>query len=336
MIEKTSLHASSSRSHNVSDSKTTSLKAPVSSQQTAEVFNKQTTRSIFSVISSLGLPSDKLSASIISFARFFSLPLKPNVLAAIRQQAFSQTQQTAGNAALTGAANQTVASSSADTSFAMKMREAFSFAAAAAESKGVELNQKGIEQYAQAIDPDLHNRQEKERQQEKRRNKDQIEEEKTTITAASLEKNVNENTTPLIEMLNRMPGKNGQRWIVLPFNFSKDGKEFNISMRVLLENENRAVKMALQITENSEQRDLLFIFENNFMQQGESLSLSQFSRLTLYHQDELSSKEKEYYKKELSSILEIPIDQINVKKRTENFPFEGSCEEQLLMIDEMV
>ena len=41
-----------------------------------------------SLASASGLPADKLSASIISFARFFSLPLKPNILAAIRRQAF--------------------------------------------------------------------------------------------------------------------------------------------------------------------------------------------------------------------------------------------------------
>jgi hypothetical protein len=33
---------------------------------------------------------DKLSASIITFARFFSLPIKPESMAAIRRQAFTQ------------------------------------------------------------------------------------------------------------------------------------------------------------------------------------------------------------------------------------------------------
>jgi len=356
MIEKTSLPAGQSRSYNVSDSKSASVKAPSASQrvsvetQTAEVSKKQTARSISSIISSSGLPSDKLSTSIVSFARFFSLPLKPNVLAVIRQQAFSSTQQTAtpqsaGNATLTGTAlNQSAATSSAfETSEAMKMREALSLAAAAAESKGVELNQKGLEQYAEAINPDLNNQHEKEDRKEKKQNKNKNEQEdKTEINAAVLEKTVNECTPQLIEILNRIPGKNGQRWIVLPFNFSKDGNDFDVSMRVLLENENRAVRMAVQITESREQltgrnekRKWLFVFDNNFIQQKEELSSCRFSKLILFLEDELPSKEQEKYKKEISALLEIPYEQIKIKKSLENFPFEGACEDQLI-IDEMV
>jgi len=361
MIEKTSLPASPGRSHNIFDvkkglEKSIPIKTPAqtklaSLQQTTEVSNKQTSRSIFSLASSLGLPSDKLSASIVSFARFFSLPLKPNVLAAIRQQAFSLTQQTAnpvyaGNTALTGtSSNQAAANTSAyETSALMKMRETLSLAAAAAESKGVELNQKSLEQYAQAVDPDLHNQQDKERRHEKRRDKNQNgQEEKTAITFAALEKIANENTPPLLEILNRMPGKENQRWIVLPFNFSKDGKEFYVSMRVLLENENRAVRMAIEITEDSgqlkeknEQRTLLFVFENNYLQQNEGLSSNKFSKLTLFFKDELLFNEQEMYKKELSKLLEIPFEQIYLKQSLENFPFEGACEDQFTSIDETV
>ncbi len=46
-----------------------------------------------------GLPADKISSSIISFARFFSLPLKPELMAAIRRQVFARSgvQQGAAN-----------------------------------------------------------------------------------------------------------------------------------------------------------------------------------------------------------------------------------------------
>ena len=51
-------------------------------------------RSVLSLINSLKLPPDKLSASIVSFARFFSLPLKTEQLAEIRRQAFTSAPQT--------------------------------------------------------------------------------------------------------------------------------------------------------------------------------------------------------------------------------------------------
>ncbi|MCL2265783.1 MAG: hypothetical protein FWC22_07050, partial [Treponema sp.] len=47
-------------------------------------------RSAVSLAAASGLPPDKLSASIVTFAKFFSLPLKPQVLADIRRQALSQ------------------------------------------------------------------------------------------------------------------------------------------------------------------------------------------------------------------------------------------------------
>ncbi|MCL2193748.1 MAG: hypothetical protein FWB78_10170, partial [Treponema sp.] len=50
--------------------------------------------SVHTLIAAAGLPADRLSASIVSFARFFSLPIKPELMAAIRQQVFSQPMPT--------------------------------------------------------------------------------------------------------------------------------------------------------------------------------------------------------------------------------------------------
>jgi hypothetical protein len=39
-----------------------------------------------------------------------------------------------------------------------------------------------------------------------------------------------------LDLLNRLPGKNGQRWIVFPFTFISGGVAFEVSLRILLNN----------------------------------------------------------------------------------------------------
>jgi len=211
-------------------------------------------RSISSLISAAGLPADKLSASIVSFAKFFSLPLKPELLKNIRQQAF----EAAPNAALPEPVP-AAEDKEPKTGIVFKNREALSLAAAAAESKGVELQPKSLEEYAQAVDPDWRRRQDSEQgeQRGKRKRGDGEKEEaplqKTAaISAAGLEKMALEGAgkDTLLAILNRLPGKDGKRWVVLPFDFSDNGREFKVSLRILLETGktiNRADCMALDI-----------------------------------------------------------------------------------------
>ena len=232
-------------------------------------------RSAVSLAVNSGLPADKLSASIISFARFFSLHLKPNTLAAIRRQAFIPMPRFVSGAAQTAtpAANPGAAS---DTSAAARIRQALSLAAAAAESKGVELQPKGLEAYAEAVDTDLY-KQNEEEQRKKRNRKQNDQNEKTLdktteITADQLKKMANEyaENDPLLDILNRLPGKNGNRWIVMPFCFSENGLEYRVSMRILLEDECRAVRLAIQLSisyeegadnSGSEKENLLFVLD---------------------------------------------------------------------------
>jgi len=142
-------------------------------------------RSVSSLILAAGLPQDKLSASIVSFARFFSLPLKPEVLKHIRQQAFTMTPNAPPVAAGEDAAE-------AGTVF--KNREALSLAASAAEGKGVELHTKSLETYAQAIDPESRRNNEQGDKRGKRdKNNDDHDSEASflkngAISAGSLEK----------------------------------------------------------------------------------------------------------------------------------------------------
>ncbi|MCL2804715.1 MAG: hypothetical protein FWD26_02120 [Treponema sp.] len=249
---------------------------------------------------------DRLSSSIVSFARFFSLPLKQETLSLIRRQAFSAVSLPKGD----------------DIS---KLRQALSLAAAAAESKGTELSVKGLEAYAQAIDPDLQKRRrqnrEKNNQEEKNIQKDE------DITAAELKKMANEysGNVKLLDLLNKLPGKNGRRWIVLPFNFFDKDREYAVSMRILLENDNRAICMALDISIENEisKEKLLFIVE----------TAAEKPMKVSVHFDKKGFKEAQF-KKELAEALEIPPESVFVKTEPEEyFPCEA---EQSSSIDEVM
>ena len=286
-------------------------------------------RSAVSLAMAAGLPADKLSASIVSFARFFSLPLKPQLLADIRRQAFTpqltqpaQAQTTQTQAAQT----QNIQSQNAQET----IRSALSLAAAAAESKGVELQPKGLDLYAEAINPDSQRRQDKE-QQQKKQNREQEEKE---ITAEGIKKMAfkSEEDNPLLNILNKLPSKNGQRWVVLPFDFSQDGKDFRVSMRILLDDKqvsNMAACMALDISVNeisiNMEQKWLFVLESS----GENPV-----RLSVFSQSELPQKTQLKYKNELSKLLGISPERIFIKSSNEQFPFEAG--EPLAAVDEAV
>jgi len=312
-------------------------------------------------LAATGLPSDKLSASIIAFARFFSLPLKPQLLADIRRQALmpqtqaNTTQQTAS--AHTSAANPSVTGDPAavQKSFTdVKMREALSLAAAAAESKGVELQQKGLESYAEAVDPDRRRHDGDE--QRRRRDKDQNEQE-NTITADSLKKMALNNLEkdPLLDILNKLPGKNGRRWIVIPFDFREGDREYFVSMRILTDdiqkefhtdleptvlrkhegfNYNNVIFMALDVvseliehgSEAKRERNL-FVFES---------ANEKITGISVYLQSKLSLKEQSKIKNELSQLLEIQSERIFIKTSEETFPFEAEFCGPSASVDEAV
>ena len=284
-------------------------------------------RSASALITAAGLPLDKLSSSIVSFARFFSLPLKPELMAAIRRQAVAQPS--AAQADMVKAA---AAETSPESGTAVKNREALSLAVAAAESKGVELQPKALEGFAEAVDPDWQKRQDTGgRNQRGRQDKRNGEREENApsktgpITAAGLREMALETAekNPVLAVLNRLPGKNGQRWIVLPFHFDEGGREFNVSMRILLETDqalNRATCVALDIAES--ERHWLFVLE--------SASGLPANRLTVYLQPELSAKALSSLVDELSGLMEIKPERIFIKNWTESFPYESGCGDDLL------
>ncbi|MDR2943012.1 MAG: hypothetical protein LBV17_10515 [Treponema sp.] len=282
-------------------------------------------RSVSSIISSAGLPADKLSADIVSFARFFSLPLKPELLKNIRQQAFTMTPNSASPEPAS------VAEDGASKS-------ALSLASAAAESKGTELTTGGLQAYARAIDPEWRQRQDS-GQHDRRRNKNDGEKEdapsqKTpAITAGSLERTALEweEKNPLFTVLNRLPEKDGKRWVVFPFDFYGNGREFKVSLRILIETGktvNRAGCMALDISaytaRSGKTERQLFVLEPA-------------NRLLVYLQSEISPKEQSALAHDLSALLEVSHDRIFIKTWTKPFPFEADTGNDLLRsIDEAV
>ena len=295
-----------------------------------------TPRSVSSLISAAGLPADKLSASIISFARFFSLPLKPELLKNIRQQAFAMTPDAAPS-------NPTpAADGEPEAGTVFKNRETLALAAAAAEGKGVELQQKGLEAYAQAVDPEWRQRQDSEQgdQHGKREREDNEKEgeplQKTAaMSAAGLEKLALEGAEkdPLLAILNRLPEKDGKRWIVLPFDFSDNGREFKISLRILIETGktvDRVGCMALDIA-------IRDIVESGKVEKRRLFVLEPANRLSVYSRPEITPAQQAELIRELSALLGIAPERIFIKTQTEAFPFEaGRGDDFLRSIDEAV
>lgn len=323
-------------------------------------------RSAASLAASAGLPADKLSSSIVSFARFFSLPLKKEMLAGIRRQALSANKQPPLSHNVSNTANALLSRSvvqqqntqstvsASDTAAVLKTREAVSLAASAAESKGVELNQKALETYSQAIDPDWkeqhgdenqnsNNHQNDSGEKNKKENDEKKQDKEEIISADFIKKLSGEFTknNQLLIMLNKLPLKNGKRWIVLPFEFADNENQFIVSMRILLDNDNSASRMALQITQN-------FGLVNNEKRKenGEQFSAKKWlfgfeftgnklSKVIVYLKDELNEKEQNKIKKELSMSMKIPIEYIFIKYSLENFPSEAD-DDQFISIDEAV
>jgi hypothetical protein len=256
-------------------------------------------------------------------------------MAAMRRQALTPSS----TAPLTTAEN------APDSKTVTQNRETLSLAAAAAESKGVELDPQGLEQFAGAIDPDWQKRQDPDERNRKRQHKNPDEQEKenaipkTGHLSASGIKEMALRTAekdPLLALLNRLPGKNGQRWLTFPFSFSEDGREFKVSLRILLETVkptlNHAVRMAVDIAESETGRRWLFVL-NDPNRHGKSAA----GGLTVYLQPEPPSKALASLTRELSGLMEIPIERIAVKSWTESFPCEsGGTDDALRAINEAV
>jgi hypothetical protein len=209
----------------------------------------------------LGLPVDRLSASVVSFARFFLLPLNKGlpaklrrmVLAAQAEQAVRagpEPRQNAGGAEPAGAGGRVFPQAKAGQGAerAALFREALALAAAAAEHKGLELSPGALAGYAAAIDPDARGRDPDKGRGRDKEPGDKDETPKKAPGPAALREKCREAETPLLKLLNHVPGRDGRRWIALPFDFSAGGIHYQVSLRILLASSpGGAERMALDI-----------------------------------------------------------------------------------------
>jgi hypothetical protein len=202
-------------------------------------FSPSLSPSLLSLLSRLKLPPDGFSAAIVSFAKFFSLPLNPALLSGVRRQGFS-----GGNS---------------DPAF----REARALACLAALDKGVELSGESLDRYARLIsgssspEPAEPGRDAGEDRGEaggsgnfqagtgsgqgsaggssggsgqgggnRGRNQSGSQDLRKLAREAEAKE-------PLLDFLNRIPGRNGKRWLVIPIPL-EDGEARLVTLRLLL------------------------------------------------------------------------------------------------------
>ena len=264
----------------------------------------------------------------------------------MRRQALARPSA-AQPATANAAAENAPAQNAADSAAGAKIREALSLAAVAAESKGVELRPRGLEAFAEAIDPDWQKREDSgggDGRGRRNNNRQQQEEENApakiaAITAAGLKQLALESAEkdPLLAILNRLPDKNGRRWIVLPFSFEEGGREFKVSLRILLEADqspNRAACMtaacvaatcvAVDIAEA--ERRWLFALEST---NGLLAAGLPAKKLAVYLQPELPPSARAPFARELSGLMQIPLDRVSIRSRAESFPCESGGADDL-------
>jgi hypothetical protein len=195
------------------------------------------------LVLSLALPQDKLSSSLLSFIKFFSLPLDTKLIYRLRQEALS-LKSGSEDALRSGA-----------------------FAAAAAAGKGLVLSTEALTKYAAAIAGDERNSGDAEGAWDGGAT-DQDDGAATggngNTQGGTREDRGNNNDAgrrlveriegrnPLLGILNKLPGKDGRRWIVLPFSFNSGGVDFRVSLRILLADTNtipwKVEYLALDVT----------------------------------------------------------------------------------------
>jgi hypothetical protein len=206
------------------------------------------------LVRSLNLPPDSLSAALVSFARRFSLPLDQALLTRLRREALSLNMS----------------------------RESAALAAVAAAAKGVGLTPEALEKYTAAIDPDARREQSgadsqgggqgRERSGRDGRppensGEDEAGDRPGRVSVSGIPdagglgkiRDDIDGNDPLLRVLNSIPGKDGERWMVYPFQVSAGGKRFLVSMRVTAGNGGEGARLAVDVA--GEDRRWLFVLD---------------------------------------------------------------------------
>jgi hypothetical protein len=201
---------------------------------------------------SLGLTQDRLSSSLFSFIKFFSLPLDPKLIQQLRQQVLSQGLPSPNKPSLRPE------DLGAQGPAAPDRVEALAAAAIAAAGKGLALSPEALARYAAAIAGDEGDAGDGTGDGTEQGNGGQTE---TGQEGNAGQRNGQsgggehagdgpspedlrerasriEGRIPLLGLLNKTPGRDGRRWICLPFSFSAGGVDCRVSLRVLLADTN--------------------------------------------------------------------------------------------------
>jgi hypothetical protein len=258
---------------------------------------------------SLGLPRDALTAALLSLAKFFSLPLDAKFLQQLRRQALSLPAPDPPSP------NNVRESSQARPALspAGTIRSA-AFAAAAASGKGLVLTPEALGSYAAAIAAGSRDEAEEEPGTEDGADRDggRPPEDRAESGIPGRSKDGRppfgdnralveaiEGRLPLLGVLNKLPGKDGRRWIALPFSFRSGGVDYSVSLRIVLADTNsipwKAERMALDV--KTLRRRWSFMLENPAKQEGRF-----FGRALFGAQPALNPKAEKGLRKLLGSI----------------------------------
>jgi hypothetical protein len=315
--------------------------AQTASPQSAEF--QRGPQTLLHLIHTLGLPQDKLSASIVSFARYFSLPLNPGFLAGIRREV------------LTPAPEKFASQKEALSPKALAAKAA---AALAAADKGVVLSREGLEKYAwfppdrgeaDPEDPEayresggqspdggnssgaFHNGAGGERREQGREDQPAGAALKAgeAVEAESLGEKIVQagEQNPLLDLLNRLPGKNGQRWLVFPFSVAGETGELRVSLRLLLHETpapGRPDRLALDISGGGQHNPAFRWLFRYDRQPGE------YPYVKVYLWPPERQKDLDVFQKELAKFLTIPSKCITLYNEEECPLFVADCQDSVL------
>jgi len=162
------------------------------------------------IAANMGFPKDSLSVALLVFARYLSVSLSPDLMKTLRREILASGK-----------------SSSPETQAEKTELEAETLSSLIAMDKGVELSPEALEHYARFFSfPDKNpSRQDEKRGRDREESPDA---EELRILTEEQEQN-----DEVLAFLNQLPGKNGQHWLVIPFNVKVKGKKFQIFLRLL-------------------------------------------------------------------------------------------------------
>jgi hypothetical protein len=191
----------------------------------------------------LGLPQDALSNALLAFTRFFSINPETALLANLRKEVLSS------------------GSSSPKTAKERTAMESRALAVSAAFDKGVSLSRECLDEYA-AVPSGGDSAGDRKRREDSFPNK------KDAPNAEELKKSFensgqNESGGHFLDLLNRIPGKNGQHWIVWPFNYGSGGTELSVLVRILIKEPINSNRCWLIADIAGPQRKWHFVFNKN-------------------------------------------------------------------------